>query len=177
MAIHALIKLNTDPTWACSYLAISSRIPDSSAINDRDIPNEHSGRGRGDLSRTWEDGITNGYVREMSSGKLALTPSSSTPITGPDIWSRKDCIRHRWPYSQGNLAPPGGGRSLCSLFLGPILSRRVQVHRSYVRLISRRTRHGVGRCYIAAWIPDRYHLVISQLESRDVCPLPFKHSE
>ena len=32
MAIHALIKMNTDPTWARSYSAISSRIPDSPAM-------------------------------------------------------------------------------------------------------------------------------------------------
>ena len=50
--------------------------------------------------------MTNGYVREMSSRDLALTQSSSTPIAGLDIWSKKDSICHRWPYSQGNLALP-----------------------------------------------------------------------
>ena len=32
MAIHALIKMNSDPTWSRSYPEISSRIPDNPAM-------------------------------------------------------------------------------------------------------------------------------------------------
>lgn len=32
MAIHALSKMKTDPTWICDYSAISSRIPDKPAM-------------------------------------------------------------------------------------------------------------------------------------------------